>query len=644
MEDPLTFYSLRSSSSLASKGFRPCHRPRGPALKTYHPSRTTKAPLSSRVRQSVSLVGFKDVSSSSSVGVNSRSNVNINLPPTVSLPLIQSETVVKQVSYHWKTVQKMTLKSQQKSCSEIGTQTEQIEEQKKMKTKQRLESSLSTMTSTFRNSFRYKANSLTRKAGAATAHRPGSILEQAEALKPKSAIKSQVIQEISRRASIGNAFTTISKTFLSQDSSEDPEVKQKEGRQNSKVLTSMSTSISLPSRRNFLNPNNESRRASETEIEKVNSNSDLSKSCEKVVETIRKKNQLRRSNTTIEMSQQSKLSDIIHRRLKFMVSNDPDSKKKKDLEKMWQKTYIGMCNRAVVLNHAILKAEHDEATIKPVSLSDIKHSHGPVKSQSVDKHFIGLGHQFYNVHEIGEAESSLEELDLGSPVANKRRVRQPRMVPRLQLGFKTIMREVAFTEEVDLTHSEKSRFLVRHNLRSRSVHVHKMPVTFSSIQNSEENSIQTKSQASLTTSACSLLSLESLFYRKNQKSDSNEFRPALSRKNSGILRQKEKSLTKNEPRSVDESKSIVNSCRLPVEKSRNLFAIKPRLKVDVSTQVNFEFFSRSESPEARPVERAIEARTGSEDGLGSMVRCLHFAHTYIASREFASFPYLVVEL
>ena len=42
---------------------------------------------------------------------------------------------------------------------------------------------------------------------------------------------------------------------------------------------------------------------------------------------------------------------------------------------------------------------------------------------------------------------------------------------------------------------------------------------------------------------------------------------------------------------------------------------------------------RSDSPEARPVERAIEARTGSEDGLGSMVRCLHFAETFMRDRK-----------
>merc|ERR1719483_634014 len=40
---------------------------------------------------------------------------------------------------------------------------------------------------------------------------------------------------------------------------------------------------------------------------------------------------------------------------------------------------------------------------------------------------------------------------------------------------------------------------------------------------------------------------------------------------------------------------------------------------------------RAESPIARPVERQVEARGGSDDGLGSMVRCLHFASTYIAN-------------
>ena len=46
---------------------------------------------------------------------------------------------------------------------------------------------------------------------------------------------------------------------------------------------------------------------------------------------------------------------------------------------------------------------------------------------------------------------------------------------------------------------------------------------------------------------------------------------------------------------------------------------------------------RSESPETRPVERAVEARAGSEDGLGSMVRCLYFSQTFIVNRKFFLF-------
>ena len=52
------------------------------------------------------------------------------------------------------------------------------------------------------------------------------------------------------------------------------------------------------------------------------------------------------------------------------------------------------------------------------------------------------------------------------------------------------------------------------------------------------------------------------------------------------------------------------------------------------TDAKVEKTSRLESPEPRPMERQIEARgsgSGSEDGLGSMVRCLHLASTYIAN-------------
>ncbi len=129
-----------------------------------------------------------------------------------------------------------------------------------------------------------------------------------------------------------------------------------------KPTSKMRTSTSLPSRRHFLNPieEPESRADEKDQIEKV----------EKSPKTRRR--QLQRSNTEIEMTQTARFSHFLH---KLIPGNHPPTvKSKKNLEKMWQETYIGMCNRAVVLNHAILKAERDEATVKPVSLLDIQAS------------------------------------------------------------------------------------------------------------------------------------------------------------------------------------------------------------------------------------------------------------------------------
>ena len=93
--------------------------------------------------------------------------------------------------------------------------------------------------------------------------------------------------------------------------------------------------------------------------------------------------------------------------------------------------------------------------------------------------------------------------------------------------------------------------------------------------------------------------------------------------------------------SVDSSKAQQQLSPPPPSQHRqppSSYLNSDRLVVDRSTQVNFLCkpppCSRSESPESRPLERAVEARTGSEDGLGSMVRCLHFAHTFIANRKY----------
>lgn len=125
----------------------------------------------------------------------------------------------------------------------------------------------------------------------------------------------------------------------------------------------VTTSTSLPSRRHFLNPSE---------------GSEIPAGDAKEEKSVNRRRQLRRSNTEIEMTTHDKLSSFIHKWRKIPANGGggggPDSnlKGKKDLEKMWQQTYIGMCNRAVVLNHAILKAEREEATVKPVSLLDVQ--------------------------------------------------------------------------------------------------------------------------------------------------------------------------------------------------------------------------------------------------------------------------------
>ena len=83
---------------------------------------------------------------------------------------------------------------------------------------------------------------------------------------------------------------------------------------------------------------------------------------------------------------------------------------------------------------------------------------------------------------------------------------------------------------------------------------------------------------------------------------------------------------------MSRKKSLKKSLRESFRKLRK--GRSQRIKTNKSGEpdTKVEKSSRLESPEPRPMERQIEARgSGSEDGLGSMVRCLHLASTYIAS-------------
>jgi len=79
---------------------------------------------------------------------------------------------------------------------------------------------------------------------------------------------------------------------------------------------------------------------------------------------------------------------------------------------------------------------------------------------------------------------------------------------------------------------------------------------------------------------------------------------------------------------MSRKKSVKKSMTESLKKLR-----KGNIKTNKSGEADMkvEKSSRLESPEPRPMERQIEARSsgGSEDGLGSTVRCLHLASTYI---------------
>merc|ERR1711963_206936 len=76
-------------------------------------------------------------------------------------------------------------------------------------------------------------------------------------------------------------------------------------------------------------------------------------------------------------------------------------------------------------------------------------------------------------------------------------------------------------------------------------------------------------------------------------------------------------------------KSLKKSLRESFRRLRKGRSQRNKKNTNTTTDPIKRELPRSDSPEARPVERAIEARTGSEDGLGSMVRCLHFAETFM---------------
>jgi len=202
--------------SRRSKPLQTGQRPKGPTpLRSLHPNSFSHKNQSRKITQSISLTPLKQTvvesnncrSCSSSRSGSCRGKQH--LTTTVSLPLLRSPTVVRQVSYHWQTVQRLTLKSQQNRVvlnREFGTQTSTEESSEKPtldfdadeqaslerpNVERRRLSTLGAVGSTLRNSFRssrkafgslatlqgrLSSTKMTSSTAARFSHRPGTIL------------------------------------------------------------------------------------------------------------------------------------------------------------------------------------------------------------------------------------------------------------------------------------------------------------------------------------------------------------------------------------------------------------------------------------------------------------------------------------
>lgn len=326
--------------------------------------------------------------------------------------------------------------------------------------------------------------------------------------------------------------------------------------------------------------------------------------------------------------------------------------KKKDLKKMWCDTYTGMCNRAVVLNHVIDQADQQEVEVKPLnSFKDVSETlinqKRNARKKNEDKIFIGLSNPFYHVSHDDEVSSSTEEMSVihaASAVSSSPGVTVPDVMT-------ADIKEVRLTEEVLLkpTNTWKAAS-VRLNLRTRSVDAFFMSakrksnpsvkVSLPEVEPGPTSPIYSSKKSIVA--ALSPSNIPRLVTVVNDASRSLDNTGYLDRDYDPPKR-KQHQLVINQHR----HKSQSASAPLAPKTTQTLDSVRlltkclkyPQPKVDVGTQVNFppplllNLSSRSESPESRPVERQIEARSGSEDGLGSMVRCLHFANTYIANRK-----------
>ena len=310
-------------------------------------------------------------------------------------------------------------------------------------------------------------------------------------------------------------------------------------------------------------------------------------------------------NSEGERKQQQRGSHWLPSRfISLGLMESEEERRARRLRKMWEDAYLGMCNRAAVLNHVIDKADKEEVSVKPLSSSKKSEMEQDAALEKKKRLFMGLSEQFYHVDqdecessESSEAEDNADQTPFQLPTAVKARIK-----------------ELPCTEEVILVQAPAQ---VRLNLRSRSVDCLYLDVPSARLRRKNSASSIIQGPRSVVD-----VSSPSRIPRLSKSKASERKGGELKTSGSGVW-----------------NPTITSVVDAVVKKFRSHLNHESTVPfTDASTQVTLPpvplpYSPRAESPDSRPVERQVEARTGSEDGLGSMVRCLHFAQTYIANRE-----------
>lgn len=530
------------------------------------------------------------------------------------------KSVAKKVNYHWNTLRKSGRQPSQKSLEapqqQLSTSTSAVSKQQRRnsdeedsiiseKIRSKVRSSLHSLQGSAKSVFASHStesvnSEMMQQQRMAYSRRCSrvSIMEQVEAYnKPKDSIKKMVFSRWTRRASLmANWFTKSStdeqkEAFLQPpksmsahngfcrtdtlETTDDEDEEEEEADDEGIGLNASSVSFdSLP----YID---------DGEVEEIspcsfNSNfkalktiapdSATSSMTPSTSATIKRKQFRQEEQRSREDNIQS--WQKVARKLLVAKKMIVNQEQKRNMKKMWKHQYVGMCNRAIVLDKVVSEASKQGMKVLPF-VTTASASLSSTDSVNKKRKYMGLGRKFYGFRSVHEEDSNT--------------------------AFKTFssLAEAQVEDHCgpgDLITLRSTTSHFRLNLRTRSV---------DTLLENPARRIRIFEHKKRSSLRCTVDCYDEKVHESIVVAASK---------------------TSNSSRLARMDRNSLESCETEV--SRLVYSLANEPVVAPSSS------PRAESPDHRPVERAVEARQGSEDGLGSMVRCLHFAETYIASRKF----------